>query len=229
MTTATQIRERPILFSSAMVRAILDGRKSMTRRVIKPQPPEGRSVNICHYSPTGWAQCDSPELNGPHGCYCSAHVRGWWPGEQLWVRESFYDRADYATIGKCHKERFVYVADGVKSGWRAHPSIHMPRIASRITLEITDVRVERLQAITEDDAKAEGVQLMVSHDGKPLVRISGKHPPCDYIPSGLDTDEAMRQSWTFRTHFAGLWDGINGKKHPWSSNPWVWVIEFKRI
>lgn len=198
MATETAVRERPILFSGPMVRAILDGRKTQTRRVIKPQP-EFFTSDI-----EGGIEFECPTTSGTYSKKSFARLCPYGkPGERLWVREAFYDRADYAAIGKHHKERFVYVVDGVKGGWRAHPSIHMPRIASRITLEITDVRVERLQEISEEDAVAEGLRKTSFRDGR--------------------GEESAR--WNFRT----LWDSINGKKYPWASNPWAWAITFRKV
>lgn len=176
MTTATQaIKERPILFSGEMVRAILDGRKTQTRRVAKGIALEWLAPDM--FTPEFVAL---PE-NGlcPYG----------YSGDRLWVRETFQSYGD----------GFAYRATPVipdNRNWK--PSIFMPRSASRITLEITNVRVERLNEITEMDAEAEGVYVW-SDSGNPAI-------------------------WKFHC----LWDDINGKKYPWSSNPWVWVVEFQK-
>jgi hypothetical protein len=131
------MKERPILFSGPMVRAILDGRKTQTRRIIKPQPglnnritKAGRTINI-----TDPKVCDLC----PYGK----------PGDRLWVQESWYESP---MTGECK-----YKADGEIVGWRPRPSIHMPRLASRITLEVTGIRCERLQDISVDDCIAEGM------------------------------------------------------------------------
>jgi hypothetical protein len=195
------MKERPILFNGDMVRAILDGRKTQTRRVIKPQPKiistHDGSMNILQI--TGKA----PWFNGDPNHTCPYGVIG----DRLWVRETWglepdmdeQLKDDGLTPGQIEYEGYHigYKADG--SGaycvekWR--PSIFMPRWASRIMLDITDVRVERLQEISEDDAQAEGVGYW-----------------------GCDTIEV----------FEDLWNSINQKRgYPWSSNPWVWVIEFK--
>ena len=174
-----QVKERPILFSGEMVRAILDGRKTQTRRVVKPQPP-----------PLGGF------VKNPYGQ----------PGDRLWVRETwalddkYYYRADGAVGDRCGK-------------WK--PSIHMPRAASRITLEITGVRVERLQEITISDIYAEGAITDEWLEWRDDVSGVG-------MPAGSRI-ENERDVWE------KLWDSINGKTYPWKSNPWVWVIEFKRI
>ena len=151
---STAVKERPVLFSGPMVRAILDGHKTQTRRVVKPQPPY-HAVEVFD-----WRAPDIPEAVKAHeGCYyndmdglnfhCKCPYGG--PGDQLWVREAF-------TV--CADNNIFYRADGKPDPWdgvRWKPSIHMPRLASRITLEITGVRVERLQDISEEDALAEGV------------------------------------------------------------------------
>lgn len=173
------MKERPILFSGEMVRAILDGRKTQTRRVIKPQ---GEPYTIE----------DVDVLKCPYGI----------PGDRLWVRETF---ADLRGMGFGHK--WAYRADtpeGSESdririgyGVRWKPSIHMPRWASRITLEITDIRVERVQDITYIDAKAEGVE---------------------YEKGYTDPREAFATLWNSINA---------KRDYGWAMNPWVWIIEFK--
>jgi len=171
--------DRPILFSTPMIQAILDGRKSMTRRVVKP-PKWSEAIH---------AGVDFP---CPHGI----------PGDRLWVREAWAYATDFgnATDYIFYKASYINGGpyDDVKR-WR--PSIFMPRSASRITLEITDVKVERLQEITNNDALYEGTP-------------------------DLRTPE---NNWDMRRCFQSLWDSINGKTYPWTMNPFVWVIEFKRI
>jgi hypothetical protein len=179
------IRERPILMSTPMVKAILDGRKTMTRRVMKLHSLSGKLyLRIKQVFPTGWRYIpiDNKIIKHcPHGI----------PGDRLWVRETFYAESKDTIY---YKASWTGYEDAPNSGWK--PSIFMPRWASRITLEITNVRVERLQEITEENAKAEGT---------------------------VNEFFASDRYW-----FKDLWDSINGKKYPWSSNPWCWVIEFKR-
>lgn len=184
---------KPILFSDEMVRAILEGRKTQTRRVGKWQ--NGGTAR--------WALCECP-----YGI----------PGDQLWVRETFglwchsieSVGVEYAAGGE---DKIVDFPDkiGMPSledqcrrkrdrGRLKRPSIFMPRWASRITLEITSLRVERLQQITESDAQSEGV---------------------NYPAGGSES--------CYRMGYSRLWDSINSKKHPWKSNPWVWVISFRRL
>lgn len=169
------MNERPIIFSGPMVRAILDGRKTQTRRVVKLNA-SGRAQR----KGRNWHLAD-PEcvLACPYGV----------PGDRLWVRETWQDG----------NGGIYYATDGnTAAPWK--PSIYMPRWASRITLEVVSVRVERLNEIGEEDAIAEGSQ-------------------CAGVPASL----------TNRGAFAKLWDSINAKTHPWASNPWVWVVEFKRL
>ena len=184
--------ERPILFSGPMVKAILDGRKTMTRRVVKGKTAlEWLEPGVFSPSFVG-----NPE-NGlcPYGK----------PGDLLWVRETF--AAPFQHLDCEEGKTVFYRADGAQQDdgqWS--PSIFMPRWASRITLEVAGVRVERLQEITDADALAEG------------VNTQGPYFVEDY---------EKQQSYTV-AQFAALWDSINGKTYPWDSNPWVWVIEFTK-
>lgn len=214
------MNEKPIIFSGEMVRAILDGRKTMTRRVVKPEPVEVVEWNHGIFTPykTVAPPKEIPQaiVKKPIACPYGK------PGDRLWVREAhlldpphngewdYYAYTDGAIENvdaipeKYRSPRWVmYAADkeGVRQ-WRWRPSIHMPRWASRITLEITNVRVERLQGISEEDAKAEGMEIEIQF-------------PAETRPYG--------------TEFRSLWDKINGKKYPWDSNPWVWVVEFKKL
>ena len=177
--------EKPILFSGPMVRAILEGRKTQTRRVVKPQPEAVHVKTACSYA----ALLRFAPYSG---------------GMRLWVREA------WATAGPA-REYCRYRADD-KTNWLGawKPSIHMPRWASRITLEVTGVRVERLQNISDSDCDAEGttdhyICTEPTHETDGIHRC---HPQRDYQQ---------------------MWDSINAKRgFPWSSNPVVWVIEFQR-
>jgi hypothetical protein len=205
MTEAMMVRERPILFSGEMVRAILDGRKTQTRRVVLPQPiknPGGK------YEPSDPVEGMDGKWHFMSGVVSYAHndVRCPFgqPGDRLWVRETFWtdDHAPFAPA--------VYHADsdwnpGWERRWRS--PIHMPRCLSRITLEVTGVRVERVQEISEDDAKAEGVL------------------ECARRVAGFDTGCASHVCG-----FRQLWSSLNEKRgYGWDVRPWVWVIEFKRV
>lgn len=209
------MKERPILFSAPMVRAILEGRKTQTRRVVKPQPVYVlKSRGICSSTPD-WSNI----IKCPYGQ----------PGDRLWVREThaIVPRTAYAHSEGVHQilrpnddhDAAIYHEGWERSqgGIRWRPSIHMPRWASRITLEITDVRVERLQEISYEDALAEGVSDMsalLHDDWQPLNGESGNE--C-----------ARRLRWPQRL-YKQLWESINGPDS-WDKNPWVWVVEFRRI
>jgi len=222
------MKERPILFSAPMVRAILSGQKTQTRRALKYQPirctelpvilfPQSRDESITQ---TGfiWPNAKEQILSRcPYGQ----------PGDRLWVRETwqgplideeleeeFRQSPDYFKKPAFCAYRATDTldainADGEELGWR--PSIHMPRWASRILLEITGVRVERLQDISEADAIAEGIS----------ADLDGRYH-CGFDEAG----EIKCKSPV--TAYAWLWNGINGADS-WAANPWVWVVEFKRV
>lgn len=210
------MKERPILFSSEMVRAILDECKTQTRRVVKPQPEYG--IIPCAWTGTLWA-----EIDAQGGCRCHmapARCPYGQPGDRLWVRETFaVITGDISGKVATSLDAVEYRADGSAVGevitsaraWR--PSIFMPRAYSRITLEIVGVRCERVNEISEADAQAEGAD----QEFRTVV----------YSPAGVK-DYHMPVS--FRGGFANLWDEINAKRgYSWDSNPWVWVVEFERI
>lgn len=207
------MKERPILFSAQMVRALLAGTKTQTRRVVKnldfreamPFPELGSFVKLCPYGQ---------------------------PGDRLWVRESGWERPE--RTAKMMREgadtwpRFACAADGWSEqdradfkawGFKPRPSIHMPRWASRITLEITGVRVERLQDIGEADAIAEGVTT-IWPDG----------PRDDKGPNHytIKVGDVSYNAPTAAGAYAMLWDVINGPGS-WEANPFVWVVTFRMI
>lgn len=228
-----------MIFNGEMVRAILDGRKTQTRRVMKTQPEPSKTREGDYWFPSKKLECmvhvsDIVPGNSPiadchlffqeHCCPFGA------AGDRIWVREAWrvarkhnstrpadlpFDKGlsiAYASGGiMCrdevdgpyvsHPEQDLWSADWMGKG---RPSIHMPRQASRILLEITDVRVERLNGMSEEDARAEG--------------CNGGH---DSIPGYM-------YSATPHEHFHHLWASIYGEES-WLGNPWVWVIEFKRI
>lgn len=178
------MKERPILFSAPMVRAILSGAKTQTRRLVKPQPTSETATWGCVGGKGFGFLFGGDFVRCPYGT----------PGDRLWVRETW---AEIDT-------GFIYRASDEDHNpgqiWR--PSIFMRRVATRIRLEVMGVRVERLKAITEADARAEGV------GGEYHCSMCRESP---------------------RREFQRLWDLINGKRAPWETNPWVWVVEFKRV
>lgn len=209
------MRERPILFSDPMVRAILAGTKTQTRRVVKPQPSPELLADYAEIRDRyGSARTDAQMLSDCVPCPYGQ------PGDRLWVRETFigargYDRDPPSRFGN---KPIWYCADGEpdRAQWwqlsdRKRPSIHMPRWASRITLEVTGVRVERLQDISEADARAEGARCVDRATGREVM-----------FP-----DESQHiGSW--RLHFREIWESINGPGS-WDANPWVWAIAFRRL
>lgn len=217
------VKERPILFSGAMVRAILSGQKTQTRRVIKPQP----EVTEKRLRETGgWVEGET----------LSQHVNEAWqagfipvecpygqPGDRLWVREAFHSyhwdqpRAVYRADGERQRVR-TQIESYEVGRWK--PSIHMPRWACRIVLEIVSVRVERLQDISEEDAEAEGILAdSFEYGGQQYFR--------DYRLT--DAEASTQPALTCpRESFRSLWESINGQES-WQANPWVWVVEFRRV
>ncbi|HFH3001680.1 TPA: hypothetical protein ACGJRO_004080 [Pseudomonas aeruginosa] len=232
------MKERPILFTGPMVRAILEGRKTATRRIAKPvkHPDLG---NI--YAPGALVLEREPQHVIDRACPYGQ------PGDRLWVREAWgvisntWDESgnmvdwtpdrpatpirDLPFGSGYYSGHAIYAADGPmewagdddgggesRSAWK--PSIHMPRAISRILLEITAVRVERLQDITDDQAEAEGVERPEN-----ITNVD--------VWDGAERElfNAMNQP---RARFRRLWSDINGSES-WDSNPWVWVVEFKRV
>ncbi len=233
----TILKERPILFSGPMVRAILTGTKTQTRRVIRPQPTDSWMLNIPLVDPTigqfGKAYDSNADAwqNYYHRWF-SPDTKDWiyrkrlWikhpenyteiecpygaPGERLWVRETWLN----AALPGYHPV-VLYRADGddpkpPSVAWK--PSIHIKREYSRLSLEVVSVRVERLNEISEADAKAEGAVAAY------IERAERQDPGLKIIQAPYSV-ECFRQ----------LWNSINGARADWGSNPWVWVVEFKRV
>ncbi len=226
--SAEKPRERPILFNDQMVRAILEGRKTVTRRVVKPQPDFLGSM----------VDPNTPFKTLDAGLHARITCPYGEPGDRLWVREAWhvgkphdktapadilapllaegrgitvlYTAGGWQSVGPAGREEPIYPDDQPLPDWagKGRPSIHMPRWASRILLEVTAVRVERLQDISEEQAKAEG------------VRDAGE--------GSFDVEDSKHFAADPRESFASLWSSINGESS-WDANPWVWCIEFKRV
>lgn len=221
------MKERPILFSGPMVRAILQGCKTQTRRVVKPQPVScGAGITPEHFA---WVSYRNPQRLGftlkELANLCSPFGQA---GAQLWVKETHYLYGRWVKNGqtKTGRKRWkfkrllsrVYFPgddlDGIgparkrtENGWHKRPSIFMPHWASRIRLEVASVRVERLNAISCEDAMAEGV---------------------DHYCPGVTAALRGESEADPREEYKTLWESINGAGS-WTTNPWVWVVEFKRV
>lgn len=203
------MKELPIIFSAPMVRALLDGRKTQTRRILKPQPSKPFGGIFC--DAVKWWTGDSltgeviESLRVPYAV-----------GDRLWVREAWrvragkYDRMKPADLPQT--ATVLYEADPFEKGidyGKRRPSIHMPRWASRITLEVTEVRVQRLQEISGEDTIVEGVQC----------------PTCEAMKYSACHDSGCFHSLQL---FKELWNGLHGPG-AWEANPWVAAISFKRV
>lgn len=200
------MKERPILFSGPMVRALLDGSKTQTRRMVNPQTAiltDELARGLGVQPPTKQNQ---PVIPCKYGAV----------GDRLWVKETFSPYCSGLGRIGCTYYRADIVDGEEPYGMPWKPSIFMPRIESRITLEITEVRVERLQAIRAQDAIAEGIERFK----KNLSPMSTVTTFRDYLTGS--TDRAAIQS------YQSLWESINGIGS-WDANPWVWVIEFRRV
>ena len=215
---------KPIIMSTEDVRAVLDGRKTMTRRVIKPR--HGGDLEV-HSDIAG-----TPRLSERCGDRCRGLIPPYEVGDVLWVRETFAR----------HNKGVAYKADSdqrkikiLKGFWE--PPLHMPREDARLFLRVTDVRVERVQGITERDAIREGIiytDFGMNEDmgklsvdgGETFHELKPRHYP------GYHAGEATNPSqcvYTARSAFDGKWDARNAKReYGWDSNPWVWVIEFEK-
>lgn len=204
------MKEQPILFSAPMVRAILSGSKSQTRRIVKPQPaPDQQPRTVIGSSGFVYVMDNAPLLPYPEVRRVRWDCPYGQPGDRLWVRETWaHDATDLEQCRAAHEDAmgglmtygpYYRATESAPDTLHWRPSIHMPRWASRITLEVTSVRVERLQDISRGDAMAEG---------------------CPF-PNLAQGDDPRR--W-----YAHLWDEINGPGS-WEANPWVWVVEFRTV
>lgn len=240
------MKERPILFSGPMVRAILEGQKTQTRRAIKKAgcqcgawiPKEMPATTPEGWQTTGhsgkwWCECcssDQDAVTCPYGV----------PGDRLWVREAFrywydedglWDCIDYSAGGPAMKPEGLDFDTGMRFDERCSavskfcPSIHMPRWASRITLEVTDVRVDRVQDISARDCIAEGIEPFATNGVAPFTMDANRSSITtfrDYLTGTRDRSA--------RASFESLWRSINDKRgYGWDANPWVWVVGFRMV
>lgn len=205
------MKERPIIFSGESVRAILADQKTQTRRIVKPQPPAVGGASAVFRYADGWRfggvdyRDDSRLERCPHGV----------AGDRLWVREKWAVRRlragfwlEFPDGKNYHATRPDAERYAKGDGWRS--PIHMPRWASRLTLELVSVRVERLQDISEEDAKAEGIA-----------------EPAPVHGRWCDPKRGREGHWSYRKPFSRAWDAIHSAG-AWEANPWVWRVEFRR-
>ncbi|POA50342.1 hypothetical protein C1893_01965 [Pseudomonas sp. MPR-ANC1] len=239
----TAIKERPILFSAPMVRAILDGRKTVTRRPVRGFQIPTEDTSIPEGERHRWSATAQRDprygfcVFGATEAECAKELEEFAPcpygrpGERLWVRETWTADAQVDAVAPrdlSQGEPILYSADGairqtgcsMMARGRGRPSIHMPRWASRILLEITDVRVERLQDISEEQAIDEGLSWEGEINGKTFYTHAPKtYPPGSHQQFGVSGTDAI-------SAFRNLWKSTGGD---WDANPWVWVVEFKRV
>lgn len=204
------MKERPILFKGPMILAILDGRKTMTRRVVLKNQQldsaydlksfDGRRARFQANRKPRVGELLMPSF----GVNARAEV-----GDQLWVKETFSPQPQL-------NAKAFYKASDPLVGCKWIGSIYMPRRLSRIMLEVTGVRVERLQEISEADAKSEGSPMWVPGHG-------------EVTTAEVNADPGYSNFISYRLGFEMLWESINSKRAPWKSNPWVWVVSFKKL
>jgi len=232
------MKEHPILFNGSMVKAILEGRKTQTRRIMRRQPDEverfhrgetttdtdaSHAILRCYNNPKGFKKCASGWLAG--AAY-KTPFREFVVGDRLWVRETFMDLSGTGVEHRDSEDKlqkYAYAADCPKGshgdesrkdfGLKWKPSIHMPRSASRILLEITKIRVERLNSISRIDAAKEGLHQLPA-TGRYVINKGDQY-------FGLASSNPVEV-------FSWLWEDISGSGS-WEKNPWVWVVEFKVI
>ena len=237
------MKERPILFSAPMVRAILEGRKTMTRRVVKPIKDHGglgRNMGSPIEYECNWISetlC-SGYFDFQHKSYGKTrhetiHCPYGQPGDRLWVRERI-NRIGSTVYSQYYADGAITFGDAWPWKHNSLPSIHCPRGLSRITLEILNVRVERLNDISEEDALAEGVISDEEYDDRAGEENLWPCPEChgyrthQALGAGLGVIEVdCMDCNTPKKRFCNLWESINGPGS-WDANPWVWVVEFKR-
>lgn len=205
------IRERPILFSAPMVRAILNSSKTQTRRVVKPWTPRPNASAKAVPEDVAYL----PDFT----CYRTTCPYGQ-PGQRLWVREAWARTTVFPGT-----EMVVYRESDNRTDYGGpwKPGIHMFRRDSRITLEITEVRVERLQDISDADAVAEGIERGKDFPGWYRGPLPGDSPGLQQSSRNFKTPTAFA-----RLAYRALWDSINGEGS-WDANPWVWAVSFKRV
>jgi hypothetical protein len=207
------MKERPILFSTKMVQAILEGRKTMTRRAAKPRHKASLLNGM-------WT--DSYILDPKNSGWLMKYCPYGQPGDVLWVRETWHPKRHSFPIGSPYEYKATAEKDGTPINEKWKPALFMPKAACRLFLKITNIRVERLQDISEADAVNEGIESWVEErlTTKPTrykcyFDFDNPKDPATYCSNPVDS-------------FQSLWQSINGKES-WDANPWVWVISFEKL
>lgn len=191
---------KPILFNTEMVRAILDGRKDATRRIVKGFIPDDAVWGYTAFTPKGYISCRGTFADGYGEKFFKLPCE---PGDILYVRETWMD---YAGLTMYKADCDIYRLDSLNlAGFGWHPSIHMPKEAARIWLKVTDVRVERLQEITSEQISREGVEVEYPH-----------------VLNGEEKRYAFSTLWNSTIRKSDI------DRYGWNASPWVWVIEFER-
>lgn len=221
-------KSKLILFNTEMVKAILDGRKTVTRRVIKPQPISnlcytfaGGSCRTWGYPSPSAHEIWGDEYKLPEEITKEELKKRWNPpyhtDDILYVRETWYKDIGRYMYRASYSNQEKFYRDGKEIEMKWHPSIHMPKEAARIFLKVTDVRVEKLQDITEDGAIKEGIY----------------QSNCKNCNAAFGCDACGDEGYDEIDEFVELWDSTIKKSdldtYGWDANPWVWVIEFERI
>lgn len=227
MSIAVEVKERPILFSTPMVKAILEGRKTVTRRIVDIDHELANDVSKWGYSiftPEGHISARTKQKTETGHRYGEKFIKLKYgkPGYLLWVRETLYQNGELGLEYFADKEPIDesiipddYGPYGGDYSFRAIPNIHMPRWACRLRLEIVSIGVERLHDIKEEDAKREGAPMYVPGHG--II-----------TQADVNSDPGYLNFVNYRMGFEHLWTSINGAES-WNANPWVWRIEFKEI
>ncbi|MDR8027037.1 hypothetical protein KPA93_27865 [Burkholderia cenocepacia] len=248
--------EHPILFNEPMSAAVRAGRKSQTRRAMTPQPFfDDRGLLWWHWSKHAGSACDQP-VGAPSDAWLARSPYGV-PGDHLWVRETFvaYGRWETRFSAKKGRDEWHFVdmtletgreyrfdgalqnakRDSVLPTWWRRPSIFMPRAAARTLLEVTSTRIERLQEISEEDAVAEGVESpdveRYDHDWSICPRCGGTRLyDAIGVNGGVLPDTDCMLCDTHAKRYRHLWDCLYAARgYGWDTNPWVWLVEFKRV
>jgi len=203
------MKESPIIFSTPMVQAIMAGQKTQTRRIFKDHPR----------NPSDVSKKDLASLFKSFPTYMSWFNQYGQIGDLLWVRETFIEYAP---------GQFEYKAGFTDEPIKWKPSIYMPKSATRIWLKITDIRLERLHVISEEDAIKEGIRVPVSDDASVWFAIGKENSAIQFLPNKVLWGEIKpTQFELLKAFFAELWCDINGRDS-WDANPWVWVITFEK-